>query len=558
MAHIHDIHDGDTYFVIDPTTRTIDSASVGKTKLVQWDHNSERFTFEIPRYVEGHDMSLCTAVEIHYVNVANNKKEHYANVYMVDDMKIDDDDENTVLFSWLISQGATRLVGTLSFQIRFVCMTGNAFNYAWHTDICSAIVIAESMYNTEVAVEPHSDVLAYATALLSTAEDHMIDNISMVDNRKLRFSMISGTNYDFEVPQSQANLNQNDRTQPDFVRNRTHYDGRLANDKVRSYVFEKGCTKETIRDDDFFEVGSSYRIYVRTSTGHSDNITYNCKQRIDQPQFTNGFQLLTFDPSDESMINVSNNGASRGHLVFQRDVADSIVYVDVYLLTHGIVKQLDPMFIPIDSDTIVEEDGMLKAKVGSQPQQPQVQADLNQNDETQPDFVKNRTHYDGEDSLLLEHILTPGDDWYVDESGLTSANKTYVIEISTSNGHFHRETFTVPESPPDIGDYHGGWHISTTDPSDDSTISVHDSGSSGETYVERDVADSTVTVKLYAHGFKQLDPKFIPIDSDTIVEENGTLKVNPGKIATKEDIGNIEAALDAIIAIQTSLIGGDS
>ena len=50
MAHTHDVIDYDKHFVIDPVTRQIDNKS-GKIVLMQNDHNSERFTFEIPRYV---------------------------------------------------------------------------------------------------------------------------------------------------------------------------------------------------------------------------------------------------------------------------------------------------------------------------------------------------------------------------------------------------------------------------------------------------------------------------------------------------------------------------
>ena len=48
MAHIHSVYDNDTHFKIDPATRQISNES-GKVVLMQNDHNSERFTFEIPR-----------------------------------------------------------------------------------------------------------------------------------------------------------------------------------------------------------------------------------------------------------------------------------------------------------------------------------------------------------------------------------------------------------------------------------------------------------------------------------------------------------------------------
>ena len=84
--HKHPVYDTDLHLLIDPITREITNES-GKTVIMQYDHNSERFTFEIPRYVDGHDMSLCNVVEFHYINTdANDKTIQNADVYQVDDL----------------------------------------------------------------------------------------------------------------------------------------------------------------------------------------------------------------------------------------------------------------------------------------------------------------------------------------------------------------------------------------------------------------------------------------------------------------------------------------
>lgn len=62
------IVDNDTNFVIDAQTMAI--STTGEVKpLKQGDHAAERFTFEMPRYIEGHDMSLCNLAEVHYNNI---------------------------------------------------------------------------------------------------------------------------------------------------------------------------------------------------------------------------------------------------------------------------------------------------------------------------------------------------------------------------------------------------------------------------------------------------------------------------------------------------------
>lgn len=49
MGHIHDVYDADKHFIIDPVTRTITYSESDKLILIQNDHNSERYTFEMPK-----------------------------------------------------------------------------------------------------------------------------------------------------------------------------------------------------------------------------------------------------------------------------------------------------------------------------------------------------------------------------------------------------------------------------------------------------------------------------------------------------------------------------
>lgn len=156
MAHIHNIIDNNTPFAVVPLTRGIEGRGI---KLIQGDHNSERITFEVPRFVDGHDMSECTKIEVHYCNLATDKKGLSADVYPVTDVALDDTTESTLTFSWLISGNATRYEGTLSFLIKFTCLTGKTVDYAWHTDIFSGITVGEGMDNGEAVVANYSDVL---------------------------------------------------------------------------------------------------------------------------------------------------------------------------------------------------------------------------------------------------------------------------------------------------------------------------------------------------------------------------------------------------------------
>ena len=161
MAHQHSVYDTDPHFKIDSFSRAITNLSEKQIKLMQGDHNSERFTFEIDRRVDGHDMTQCNRVEVHYLNVDGSTKESFGDVYEVDDMSTSPVSDNVVIFSWLVSKNATGYAGTLNFRIRFVCTDENGnVVYAWHTDIFKGITVSSGISNTAATVEEYSDVLA--------------------------------------------------------------------------------------------------------------------------------------------------------------------------------------------------------------------------------------------------------------------------------------------------------------------------------------------------------------------------------------------------------------
>ena len=166
MAHLHSVYDSDSHFKIDSVTRAVKNASQTKTMVVQRDHNSERFTFEIPRYIDGHDMSTCNVVQVHYINIDSKtaKDEEpltYSGVYEVDDLQISPDGDDVVICSWLISGNATQYVGNLSFVVRFACTSDDGtIDYAWNTAKHTNVYVTEGIYNGDVIAEEYADILA--------------------------------------------------------------------------------------------------------------------------------------------------------------------------------------------------------------------------------------------------------------------------------------------------------------------------------------------------------------------------------------------------------------
>lgn len=160
MAHNHLVVDTDVHYKIDGITRTVTNIDETKRELVQHDHNSERFTFEIPRFVDGHDFSECNAVQVHYANLDKFEKVKGSGVYNVDDLHVSSEDENTVILSWLISGNATGTVGTLNFSIRFACINDGVVEYAWNTTVFKGISILEAVCYSDEEVEEYIDIFA--------------------------------------------------------------------------------------------------------------------------------------------------------------------------------------------------------------------------------------------------------------------------------------------------------------------------------------------------------------------------------------------------------------
>ena len=158
MAHKHPVYDTDKHFVIDPITKRI-STECSKVVLPQHSHRSERFTFEIPKEVEGHDMSLCNLVEVHFQNIdaANNENNSYG-MYTVEDLQADGD---TVYGSWLIEGDSTYYAGGLIFALHFACLSDTGeVEYNLPTLSYSAITIGQTVWNSETIAIQYPNIIA--------------------------------------------------------------------------------------------------------------------------------------------------------------------------------------------------------------------------------------------------------------------------------------------------------------------------------------------------------------------------------------------------------------
>lgn len=178
-GHEHDVPDTDSYFSINPDTRVIESTSRYRNVLMQYDHNSQRYTFELPRYIDGHDMSLCTSVVVNYDNIEDQTETTNSSFYDVEDHRVNPDNPDMVLSSWLISRAATQLAGKLSFSIEYKCTDSDGnVTYEFGTDVFDEVTIKPRKKNSDAEVTEHVDLLEQWRTQIFGAGDTVMSNIT--------------------------------------------------------------------------------------------------------------------------------------------------------------------------------------------------------------------------------------------------------------------------------------------------------------------------------------------------------------------------------------------
>lgn len=173
MEHKHSVYDSDLRFVIDPVTKLVKNTSK-KTTIAQYSHNSERITFELPRYIEGHDMSLCNKAEVHYQNLDIKTKETKTGLYTAEDLQIDPENEERVICTWLISNNGTQLAGLLNFAVWFICEENSVITYAWPTMFNSELIVGNSFKASELVLTEYVDVIEqWKESVMQTFRDDL-------------------------------------------------------------------------------------------------------------------------------------------------------------------------------------------------------------------------------------------------------------------------------------------------------------------------------------------------------------------------------------------------
>ena len=165
-SHIHVddiIVDPDVHFAINTTTRMISNQNEDKVNkkltLMQYDNKSERYSFDIDRKIDNHDLMSCNKVTVHFINIGSGRGQRNAGTYTVTDMHEHDTDPNKITFSWLIGNEATQYAGVLHFLISFECINNDEVLYRWSTTTFTGLQVVAGMRNEDEILDVYSDEL---------------------------------------------------------------------------------------------------------------------------------------------------------------------------------------------------------------------------------------------------------------------------------------------------------------------------------------------------------------------------------------------------------------
>lgn len=286
MATKHNVRDADIHFTVNPVTRNIDSKTSGKMHLMQYDHNSEVFTFEIPRYIEQHDMAQCDSIQVHYENTSAGTsaslRKTYRGICTIDKSAINTDTEDVITFGWLVPDSATMIAGSLKFQLKFICLDNedeNIIGYRWHSNVNNDIAITAGLSHTEEDLPPS------ATAMLQSLEINEIREGVEIILDGIKYYVYHG-GYSDEVMDT-VELKANKTMVLDRNSTSVQYPSAAAvYDLVEALISDSGSAIKTID-------GSSLKFFVGTQAEY-DALTDTEKNNV--------FALITDDISKEDIL----------------------------------------------------------------------------------------------------------------------------------------------------------------------------------------------------------------------------------------------------------------
>lgn len=166
------MNDTQTRLLINPITKTI-APKYRNQKAVyvaKGDHKSVSVIFEMPRYVDGLDLSEDEyIIQIHFVNLSEDGKNYSKGISEAISREIEGDN---LSFAWLVDNRATRYAGVVSVSItieKYASVDGKAEEvYSWSTAPYGNTKVWDSYDNSSSMTEQEYDYLVATVNTLVT------------------------------------------------------------------------------------------------------------------------------------------------------------------------------------------------------------------------------------------------------------------------------------------------------------------------------------------------------------------------------------------------------
>lgn len=162
-----------------------------KNIAVQYDHNIRSVIFDCPRFWNGTDLSDMD------MKIQFKRSDGHNGEYKCIDIKVNNDDENLIHFSWLISNEVTSIPGRIEF---ILCASKNYDDgtkpKVWHSQVCNVMKILRGM---ECKADIKSD---YEVGHEAGINDGRIKAYKEATDNGIKFDYLFYSSLQSEVPLS--------------------------------------------------------------------------------------------------------------------------------------------------------------------------------------------------------------------------------------------------------------------------------------------------------------------------------------------------------------------
>lgn len=158
------------YCAINPETRTIEIPDECSLLGVESDEKAERVWFQCPKIV-GDNIDLSKLqLRINYQNAGAETDQ-----YIVTDVQVDGDN---IIFSWQLYRKVTRYMGTVSFIVCAVSVSGGTIQNEWNTTLATARVLEGLEVEEPVISEEESDIIAQLLQIMTDTSEQAVNDVN--------------------------------------------------------------------------------------------------------------------------------------------------------------------------------------------------------------------------------------------------------------------------------------------------------------------------------------------------------------------------------------------